>query len=154
VTTPYEEAAAEVAGRDDTRTVELFGETFVLRGALSSLDLSELARSADIDSATEEGMAILAETFASIFDADDPAGLAEYRRFRKVIRRQAKPDDAVIEALGEMVEVMVGFPTEERPPSPLGQSPSTGTSKDDGSQQGVLAFAQPPRVANIGQRVS
>jgi len=110
----YFDAAVDEAGHD----IEVEKtEVFVCVGDISTLSLSEFARSAEIDAATPEGAAILAEIFREAFDDD-----AEYRRFFRFQRRYLEADD-LVDILGGLIEDFTGRPTQ--PPSVSSASSST-----------------------------
>lgn len=112
----------------DGETLELEkAEVFTCSGDISALSLSEFARNADIDAATAEGAAILAEIFREAFDND-----AEYRRFYRFQRRYLEPDD-LVDILGGLVEDFTGRPTQ--PPSV-----SSATSSTDGPDSRVTSL--------------
>lgn len=136
-TTPFEQAAAQVRGT--TPTITVAGEEFVLHGRLTQLDVSELARAADLDSSSAEGAAVLADLFRAAFGAEGgpeaSAGRAEYARFRKLLRRREDGDELTIDAIGMCIEAFAGFPTQQPSASSASSSTSTPSSKDDGSLQ-------------------
>lgn len=102
-------------------------EVFVCSGDISALSLSEFARSADLDAATAEGAAVLAEIFREAFDND-----AEYRRFYRFQRRYLDPDD-LVDILGGLVEDFTGRPTQL-------PSDSSATSPTDGPDSKVTSL--------------
>jgi hypothetical protein len=143
VSTPYENAAADVAASTEVErlpraTVE--GVEFTLHGNLGALEMSELARAADLDSTSVEGAAALADLFRAAFGDHVAAGRQEYVRFRRHMR--AFDDDTLIGAIATMVEAFSGFPTERRPASPASPSTSTPGSRGDGSPLDAPASRQ------------
>lgn len=104
---------------------ELDDEVFECRGAVSTLDLSELASAAvnALDSADPAGMAIVSEFLKAAFGAE------VYRQFRFHTRTHKTPDDVlleiitgIVEEVEENVSVMTARPT--RSPSRSSRGPT------------------------------
>lgn len=125
----FDHAAGDVTGQLPTFTCE--GETFTLHGAVSVLDLSELVRMSDVDSDSPEGAAALAEFFRAAFGDDLVEGKAEYRRFRRHVRRL--DSDITVAAVSDVVAAMTGFPTQQPSESSPSQPTTTPGSRADGS---------------------
>lgn len=148
----YEQAKRDLVGAVPILDVE--GERFVLHGRLTTLDVSELARSAGLDSQSTEGAAILADTFRAAFGDHKPDGAAEYARFRRHLRTVADPDKAQLAALNRCVEAFSGFPTAQPSPSPSEAQSTTGGSRDAGWQPDAPALDESRVVVNLGRRAS
>lgn len=164
--TAFDQAAADVSG--DLPTAVIGGETFTLHGRLTPLDISEIARAADVDSTSADGAALLADIFRAAFGDHVPAGRKEYQRFRKHLRTVDSADDALLPALGACMEALSGFPTKQQPASPPSRSRSTRGLKASGSRPAApepQAHVEEPEdeepsepvrqvVVNLGRRAS
>lgn len=93
-------------------------ETFTCKGDMTALVLSELGYHADLNLGDPEGMAVLRQTFQAAFGDD-----AEYRRFFRFHIKVQLDDDTLMDILMDLVEDMVGRPTQ--PPSASSGAPST-----------------------------
>lgn len=132
------EYVEEVLVDGETLEVEK-SEVFTCTGDISTLSLSELAYNADIDAATAEGAAILAEIFREAFGDD-----VEYRRFYKFQKKYLDDDgDALIDIMGGLVEDFTGRPTQLPSASPVSSSTDGQGSKVTSLPGGFSIQAEP-----------
>lgn len=133
------EALAEPVTFDCTRTVEVPAngdepartdvkvDTFTCRGQLSTLMLSEFSHQSNIDVASAEGTALVAQFFRSVFGDPD-----EYGRFFRYSQTYLD-DDVIVQIIGYLVEEFTGRPTKQPSPSPAQPSTTGPTSTAAGS---------------------
>jgi hypothetical protein len=109
------------------------GPTFTARGGMGSvlLELGELAKLADLQADSPEGMAAVATVFEMLL------GESEYGRFRKFVAEASLEPDDLVGLLQDMFTEVVGHPLAQPPVSSPGPttvprtykviSPSDGT---------------------------
>jgi len=107
-------------------------DVFTCRGKVSTLLLAEFARQADLDVATPDGAALIADFFRQAFGQGEEAD-KEYKRFFRVITEQFD-DDVLMDVLSELVEKLAGRPSKRPSPSRAGHSTTGTSSTGDGSQ--------------------
>jgi hypothetical protein len=90
---------------------------------LTVLDITELARMANVDADSPEGIAALGDFFETAL------GRAQYRQFRDHCRRNRTPDDVLLDVMAGLVEDLTGRPTQPPSPSPAGPEPIGATSR-------------------------
>lgn len=111
---------------------DLDGVEFATSGAVALLDLVEVAKMADSDGASPEGIAALGEFFESALGKD------EYKRFRKHCREHGTDPDTLILIMQDLVEAVGENPT-QRPSSLPAGPPATGlTSRVVSRSQGTV----------------
>jgi len=99
--------------------IQLDGVEFHPGGGVSMLDLFELARYGDIDSASPEGMAAIGAFFRELF------GPAEYPRFRKHCSEHSTDEETLLQILTDIVEEGSARPS-DRPSDSQDGSTATG----------------------------
>lgn len=100
---------------------DLDGVHFVASGGVALLDLSELARLADVDVESPAGAAAVAQVFESFMgDA--------YAQFKAHCRRHQTDPDTLMAILQDVVEYVTRFPTERPLTRSPGPQPTPGTS--------------------------
>ena len=114
---------------------EIDGVPFVCTGGVSLLDMSELAKLAEVDVESAEGAAAIAELFKGAL------GRVEYDRFRQHTRTHHTDPDTILEIMKDMVEHVTGGPTRRSNSSAVGpividgmstvSSPSAGRELSD-----------------------
>lgn len=123
---------------------ELNGTKFVCDGALTTLDISELAEVAELGVDTEDPRAAAAIT--KFFRA--ALGMPEYTRLKNFIRTEKLDDDVLVDIMAGIMEDFAARPTEQPSSSHDGQS-TTGPTSNPGSrvvslQSGRVDFRPPP----------
>lgn len=131
MSTEYEAAAREAA--DKPVTFKLCGERFSTKAEVDGFVVMELAKAGideiEDDDGEESGMRTLA-TFYEFFDGVMTA--SEFRRFRKVARRNSVQLDTIITIAKDIIPLLLGRPT--TPSSSSAASPiGSGRSSTDGS---------------------
>lgn len=121
----------EETGRPAPGAMRLQVDEFACRGKVSVLLLAEFARQADIDAATPDGMALIADFFRQAFGAGEEE-TREYKRFFRVMSEHFD-NDALMDVLAELVEKLAGRPSEQRSPLSAGPSTTGTSSTGDGS---------------------
>lgn len=115
---------------------ELDGEAFVCGGGVSFLDLAEMARLADLDGATAEGMVAIADLFRGALGRED------YDRLQRHIRAHHTDPDTLVEIMRDMVTHVVG-PTGRSGSLSPGPTNTTGTYTDASPWRPSLPPQQP-----------
>lgn len=124
-------------------------DVFTCRGQVSTLLLSEFARQEDLNSASPEGVALIAEFFMTAFA--DPA---EYRRFRRTLDEYFDDDDAtLLLVLQGLIEDFSARPTKGLSPSPGTPSTTGTTSRDDSSQVVAGEVISPEELARVRELI-
>jgi hypothetical protein len=103
---------------------DLDGEHFTGTGAVSLLDMSELAQLADVDASSAKGAAAIAEIFRGELGAE------EYERFKKHTRSHHTDPDTLVEILHDMVEHVGQGNSKRSTSSSVGPLNTNGTSPD------------------------
>lgn len=135
-------------GEDGQPRERVVVETFACTGQVSTLLLSEFARQADLDTATPEGMALVAQFFRQAFGDEK-----EYGRFFRYATEHLD-DEQMMAILAGLVEDFTGRPTKGRRPSPEQPSTTGPTSRDDSSLQVVAGeVVTPEYVAELRRKV-
>lgn len=107
--------------RQAPRSFELDGVQFAASGGVSLLDLVEVARMADADAASPEGVAALGDFFEAALGRDG------YRRFRSHCREHGTDPETLLAIMEDLVEDVGGRPTQRPSPSADGL-PAAGTT--------------------------
>ncbi|GAA2022550.1 hypothetical protein WDZ16_12935 [Pseudokineococcus marinus] len=126
-------------------------ETFTCRGRVPVLLLSEFARQADLDAATPEGAALIADFFRHAFGPGED-DVREYKRFYRLVGERFD-DDVLMDVLAGLVEDFGGRPTERPSTSAPGPSP-TGTSSTGGGSPAAALEGPVVTLAGDGPPVA
>ena len=131
MSTQYEAAAREAA--DKPATFKLCGDKFSTLVQVDGLVIMDLAKAAaDEDRRDDDDEMGGTATLAAYIDfLEGVLPSSEFRRFRRVCRKNAVPVDIIMGVVKDLVPLLFGFPTE--PSSVSASSPgATGLSSTDG----------------------
>lgn len=127
-------------------------DTFTCRGKVSTLLLAEFARQADLDVATPDGAALIADFFRQAFGSGEEAD-KEYKRFFRIITEQFD-DDVLMDVLSELVERLSGRPSRQQSPSRAGRSTTGTSSTGAGSPEAEVVEGTVVTLAGDGPAVA